>query len=130
MNNESNSQHANAQKSCAGAQVKDSTTYAHLKLQGEADRMQQLSQNAETSVPNIQCKNDRNSNLGKRNYKQQRPKPHEVYRHNQKVLQDLFQEKYFKKFFIFKSSEEKNLAEINVIKANKELQATLKGNPI
>ena len=93
--------------------------------------MQQLSQNkkSETSVPNIQHKNDRSSNLGKRNYKQQRPKPHEVYRHNQKVLQDLFQEKYFIKFFIVKSSEGKNLAEINVIKANKELQATLKGNP-
>ena len=52
-----------------------------------------------------------------------------MYRHNQNVLQDLFQEKYFKKFFIIKSSEGKNLAEINVIKTNKELQATLKGNP-
>ena len=126
----SNSQHSTASKSSAGAQVKDSTPSARLKLQGDADKIQQLSQaNAsETFGRNTQStSNDRYK--GKKNYKQQKPRPHEVYKQNQKVLQDLFTEKYFKKFFIISSLEGKNLAEINVITANKQLQATLKGSP-
>ena len=58
-----------------------------------------------------------------------KPKPHEIYRQNKSILENLYSNKYYKKFFIIRSTEGINLAEINVIKANKQLEAVLAGKP-
>ena len=48
-----------------------------------------------------------------------RQKPHENFEANQRILAEFFSAKQFKKYFLIKSVN--NLAEINVIKANKQL---------
>ena len=56
-------------------------------------------------------------------------KPHEIYRANQIILEELFTNKYYKKFYTIKSNSGRNLAEINVIRANKHMENILKGKP-
>lgn len=119
--NATTSQPIPAQQPCAGGQNKAPTTSAHQRLHGEAETAKQLSSSAprgETQVPRSERRN-----------RQQRMKPHEIYKRNQVALQELFRNNYYKKFFIIRAEEEQNLAEVNVIKANKELEQTLKGKP-
>merc|ERR1712055_563989 len=56
-------------------------------------------------------------------------KPHQKYMQNQKILEDMFTNKYYKKFFTIKSANGESLSRINVIKASKQLKQTIKGKP-
>ena len=48
---------------------------------------------------------------------------------NKIKFENLFNNNYYKKFFTISSRNGSHLAEINVIRANKQLQHTLKGKP-
>ena len=69
----------------------------------------------------------RKQQINKRKFN--RPKPHEQYEANQQLLSEMFTHKQFKKYFIIHSKLGNNLAEINVIKANKQLTNHLIGKP-
>ena len=58
-----------------------------------------------------------------------RKKPHEIYLEKQKILEEMFTNKYYKKFFTIKAETAADLAAIDVIKANKQLEAVLGGEP-
>ena len=58
-----------------------------------------------------------------------RQKPHEKSETNQRILAEMFSAKQFKKYFLIKSKSGNNLADINVIKANKQLTNHLRGKP-
>ena len=60
----------------------------------------------------------------------QRPKLHQIHQLNQQILTNMYEKnRYYKKFFIIKSTNDQNLAEIPTIKAYQELQNSIKGKP-
>ena len=54
-------------------------------------------------------------------------KPHERFKQHQLLLEETFTSKNYKEFFNIKLKENLKLANINVIKANKQMTAQLKG---
>ena len=55
--------------------------------------------------------------------------PHERFKQNQLLLKETFTSKNYKNFFNIKSEENLNLANLNVIKANKQMTGQLKSRP-
>ena len=128
---------AEALKPSVGSQVKGPINESHHRLPDESvntSGVQQSPRNAEVGSEerNIR-KNLRKQNNNNRTQQQRfnrfKLKPHQVYQHNQQMLEQLFANKYYKKFFVIKAKSSENLAEINVIKANKQLENILKGKP-
>ena len=118
-----------AQKPSAGVQRKDSAIADHSQLQSDPANTQQLplQSGGNQSVvlrPNLQHQRGKGRERGN-----PRPRPHEIYQKNKKAFEEIFTNKYYKKFFKIKAVNEKNLAEINVIKANRQLESVLKGKP-
>ena len=58
-----------------------------------------------------------------------RPRPLERYQESQRLFQETFTNKYYKKYFIIRATSGENLAEINVIKAYKYMTTELHGKP-
>ena len=91
------------------------------------------SNNRQPFPPSSGRKSDENmQNNGQRQRKKRfgnKLKPHELDRQNKLLLEETFASKNYKKFFNVKLEENLNLANINVIKANKQMTAQLKGRP-
>ena len=51
-----------------------------------------------------------------------RPKPHELYKQNQQILELMLNTKDFKKFFVIKPEDDVSMSSIDIIKANKDLE--------
>ena len=107
---------------------------SHSRLQSEIESSQSTQQSPQTKSGkevtgprNSQPKTEKR-NTAKRDNKF-KMRPHELYKQNQQLLKDMFTNRYYKKFFTVKACNESNLAELDVIKANKELNKTLRGKP-
>ena len=93
------------------------------RLSGEVMENQQPTPPTRTSQSN---ETSRSRGAGRRTNRQ---KPHEKFQANKRIFAEIFSAKQFKKYFLIKSKSGNNLAEINVIKANKELTNHLRGKP-
>ena len=51
-----------------------------------------------------------------------RPKPHELYKQNQQILELMLNTKDFKKIFVIKPEDDVSISSIDTIKANKDLE--------
>ena len=93
------------------------------RLSGEVMENQQPTPPTRASQSN---ETSRSRGAGRRTNRQ---KPHEKFEANKRIFAEIFSAKQFKKYFLIKSKSGNNLAEINVIKANKELTNHLRGKP-
>ena len=118
------SQCTTVSKFCTEAPAVD-LPFTHQKLHDEKKQSPQLSQSSKSSTDTPRQSMQRNRTNRPGSIKQQRMKPHEIYQHSQNVLANMFTNKYYEKFFTTESSEGKNLSEVNVIKANRQLETTL-----
>jgi len=109
----------------------------HPRLPGESSELPQPStsdnrgaqftrrdnNNEEGTVPNTG--RARTNNRRRNN----RPRPHERYAESQRILENLFSNEDFTKFFTIKAKNGSSLAEINVIAANKQMNRILGSKP-
>merc|ERR1712055_418840 len=56
-------------------------------------------------------------------------KPHQRYMQNQRILEDMFTNKYYKKFFTIKGANGEFLSRVDAIKASEQLAQIIKGEP-
>lgn len=124
----------------AGAQIVGTATTNHHRLpDGSSNKQQQppptSSESRENETNKTEGNNftDRSNTRGRGRGRGRGPftrlKPHEKYQENQKILAEMFTNKYFKRYFIIAARSGCSLAEINVIKANKQMTQQLRGNP-
>ena len=71
----------------------------------------------------------RNRGRGHRRSKNTRLQPHEIYRQNQQVLENMFVNKDYKRFFTITPDDGTDLSRKNTIRANKDLEKVLGGEP-
>ena len=114
-------------------------TMPHHRLSVESDSTRSAQQlpPKHMSEVNTNTMDKRGSRSGRgqgRNTGQQRNnrfklKSHQVYHQNQQLLENMFTNQYYKKYFTIQASSGENLSEIDVIKANKQMEGILKGKP-
>ena len=70
-------------------------------------------------------------NIAKKNTRQNvnRLRPHEEYKQNSVKLKQMFNNVNYKRYFKAQANEERNLANINMIKANKQMTTHLNDKP-